>query len=711
MPLVSSIDPIKVLRRHMWTIIGAGFIGGVLGVAAYFILLKLVPLYKGQVLFEVRPGLTSSDQVGSQEFNRDELVTRISTTETVILTSRPVLDVAARNQEILSTFWHRGYILPDGTFSVDDAVDDLEGSIKAVPMRGTNLFSLSWATSNKNDVPIVLNKIAEAYINRRESTDNATYTTNLEAFRSQLAQTNRELEDLTSAIKAYIQEEGITTLDDVRFSQASFKMKELTDKRSDAIQSLTLAQTSFMQAANKIEGTIEPTSEDQLQAEHDPSVHSHMQLMLSYKTELRRLMERGVNPDHHSVKDIEQRLSAVELERDAKIDEIMARNLQARSKELKDEIERLQRLISSTEEHAEATDQELRELAAAHSYFDALQKKREHLEVRRDSELALIKEVQLLRLRADHSRVRLVRPAETPREVSFPKKEIVIPLGGLALMGMAVGIVFLRELTDQRVKSGSDVAVIPGANVLGVIPELDEDPTKTDSAELVVRRHPNSVVAESYRQVCTPITRMMQRSGYQLLLLVGGLPGSGTTTVVTNLAAVASASGKRVVVIDANFRRPRLAAAFGADEEAFGLGDLLAGDATLDEAIQNTEYGVHVIHAGTPANRLFERLNHEKHDALIAELRTRYDLVLFDAPPAVVSGDAMVLASRVDAAVLVIRANQEHRGLVARLLRQLNDARCNPLGILLNRPRGTVDGYFKKNYATMAEYTSKPPKK
>jgi Mrp family chromosome partitioning ATPase len=101
-----------------------------------------------------------------------------------------------------------------------------------------------------------------------------------------------------------------------------------------------------------------------------------------------------------------------------------------------------------------------------------------------------------------------------------------------------------------------------------------------------------------------------------------------------------------------------------------------------------------------------ERFNMTQFDSLVAELRSRYDIIIFDAPPAVVAGEPMMLANKLDAAVLIVRANQEHRGLVARLIGQLADTPCELIGIVLNRPRGTAGGYFKKNYATMAKYAS-----
>jgi Mrp family chromosome partitioning ATPase len=101
-----------------------------------------------------------------------------------------------------------------------------------------------------------------------------------------------------------------------------------------------------------------------------------------------------------------------------------------------------------------------------------------------------------------------------------------------------------------------------------------------------------------------------------------------------------------------------------------------------------------------------DRLNTTAFDSMVAELRGRYDLILFDAPPAVVSGDGMILANKLDAAIVLVRAHQDHRGLVARMIRQMSESRCELLGVILNRPRGIAGGYLRKNYATMAEYSA-----
>ncbi len=273
-----------------------------------------------------------------------------------------------------------------------------------------------------------------------------------------------------------------------------------------------------------------------------------------------------------------------------------------------------------------------------------------------------------MRLREDASRIVLVQPAQRPREKSFPRLESVLPLTIVIVVGLVTGLIFLRELTDQRVKTANDLEVISGGRVLGVIPELLEDPCKSEAAELVVRKCPTSVLAESYRQVCAAIDKFNGPQGHRTMLIVGGLPGAGTTTIATNLAAAAAASGRKVAVVDANFRRPRLSQAMGRAEDGPGLGDVLSGSEALDDVIWETEFAVDVVSAGRSANRVFERLSNSRFDNVMAELRRRYDLILVDAPPAVVAGDAMVLATKLDAAILVVRASQEQRGLVARLV-------------------------------------------
>ncbi len=703
----------RVLRRYILGIILAGMLGIVIGVGSFFFFrypeLKMIR-FSGEVTFEVQPALPGASEIAAVDFTNDDVVDRLCNNQAIILGSREVLSQAVKNPEIARTEWVKKFIIRDdkGMEVIDwqEAIDELEDEIGTPTLRGTSFFKATWSTYDKQDVPTVLNAIAKAYMERVKQQDTAIYNENITAFRNQLNETQLKIDMLAKEMKQFIRDEGITTLDDSRYSQYAKQLDSITAQAAQAASQLSFARSAYQQTAAKLTGEIEPSEEDILTAENDPTVGSQLQLMVSLKAELRRRMEKYKH-DNPMVTDIEASIRATETEIEAKKAEIIRRNLNAMLKIQGDQIEQLEQLLVALDQDGEVAAARLEELAAQHSEYESMENRRDYLLAARDSDLVMIKEVQLMRARADANRVRLILAAEVPREPSFPRLEIMVPLGFLLFTGGFIGIIFLREITDQRVKSVSDLAVMPGVNVIGAIPECIEDPTTCPEAELVVVNHPDSVLAESYRQAFAHILRVVQRAGHQTILLMGGLPGAGSSTAISNLAACTAASGNSVLVMDANFRRPRLASAVGVSDDQIGLGDLLTEEVTIEDAIQQTSQGLDVISAGTPAQRIIERFNTEKLDSLLALLRSKYDVVYLDAPPAVVAGETMVLANKVDATMLIIRANHEHRGLVARLVNQLRDMKSEMLGLLLNRPRGTAGGYFKKNYEAMAKYASK----
>ena len=706
----ASIDPFKVLRRYLPLIIASVLMGVALGFVATEVLERVYPLYYDRVVFEIRPSLRETTDVLMQDNLQDDVVIRMANTELSLLTSREVLTAAMRNPEIRRTEWSTYGRLRDATtgeFSIDEAVDELIDDLSGYVPRDANLFGVGWSTHKPDDVPIVLGAISRAYIDKRRALDEAVYLDNQTVFQKQLDDSGIAIRDLTTEIENFIRQHGITALDDPRFNQLSVAMDEIVSDITRFNSGLSLSRSQYQATSNKLEGKLEPSADDRREAEQDSQMEFHMQRVINIATELRNVIDKYASTTHPQVTSMQSLLRNAELERDKQLGDIMQRNLQARLSSLADQIEGYETNIERMEADYAEKDGRLRELAANYSTFQNMEDRRELLEKQRDADLELIKELRLMRARADASRVRVAQEARTPRYPAFPDWEYMVPLCAVAIPALTIGLIFLREMTDRRVKTAHDLAIMPGARPLGVIPELDEDPTRPGRAELVVARAPSSVLAESYRQAFMPVIKAMDVSGLQSLLMVGGLPGAGTTAATTNLAALLVAMGKSVVVIDGNFRRPRLAQTLGASNDSTGLGDLLAGTASVDEAVVHTDAGIDFIGPGTPGSRVIERLSNGKFESVMAELRDRYDLVIVDSPPAVVAGDAMALASKVDAAVLVVRALQEQRGLVVRLINQLQDSHCELLGVLLNGARGTAGGYFRKNYRTMASYAAK----
>ena len=700
----STVDPVRVLRQHVVGILMSVIIGALFGAGSYFLLNMVYPLYSSEVLFEVKPGIAESTEIGTSTSLSDQEVERMARTQTELIRRRDILHAAVNTPDVRETDWIKNWYWDASTNTplIDLAVDELEEDLRTPVLRGTNLFAIRWSAHHPNDVTRVLDAVARAFMAKRRELDNTLFDQNENLFETQANRLREQIDAFNNEIQSFIRTQGITTLDDPRFSQAAIEVENLAKSLTEASQQVASNQSRYSQTAAKLEGTMKPTSEDTLEAENDPALLQQLQRLEILRSEERSIREQ-FNEGTQQVRAIERRVRAVELQVDQKRDEVLRRNLNAQLRMLDSDRERMQLIIDGLEEELTAKDVALRDLTAHSAYYESLRQQRDNLEEQRDATQRLLREISLMKLRSDASRVTQYGTADVPREPSFPRMEYVIPAGIVLVTGLFVGIVFLREVSNKRIRGMSDLAIVPGVKPLGGVPDIDDDPREPEEAECVVLEEPNSVTAESVRQIGRGILRVMHAQGHRSLVISGGLPGAGTTTLISNIAIAGQAAGHRMCVIDANFRRPRLGEVMGVDAGA-GLGEVLGGASDLDSVIRKGRGDVDVIQAGQAEHRIIERLAGEGMATVLATLRGTYDYVLIDSAPSVAAGDALELAARADASVLVIQAAREERGLVARLARMLGDAQAELLGVVLNRPRQAVGGYFRRNYEVMSSY-------
>jgi len=699
-----AIDPIRVVRRHLILLIVALFVGVGLGYAGFKVCDRYFPEYTGEVLLRVSPPLRDPlDPVGPRG-ERDDAIVRLGRTEIEQLLQRETIgrvlraSVAIREQ----TVWAQQFYDDQRNFAHDEAIDELRRTLRADMVRNANYFYVRWSAPTASDVPVVLTELTNNFIVHRQNQDKSRYDGIVSEWDREIERRQQDVDNIQAQIDRFVRDNNITAAD-TRTSQLRTAVEDLINRLNEVKANRTSAESMRSQTEAKLVGAIEPSEDDRRMAEEDPLIRSMMASINDLRVALSAARER-FGPGHQQIVAIEQRLRAAESEREVAIRDTIRRNLDSRMKVAQLQIEQLESMERSLEAQYRERELQLNEFTAQLLELEKLTRDRDRAEdSRRRFDDARIN-TMTLSARSDQPTVSVLVPASTPRERSFPKRNLFVAAGAVAMFGLVLGIVFLRELLDQRVRGANDLSVIPGARVLGVIPDLQDDPTRCKQAEMVVRDRPQSVMAEAYRQAAVPLMKTMSAAGHQTLLVVGGVPESGVTTVAVNIAFTDSARGQRVLIIDANFRRPRIAAVTGVRDDLPGLGDILAGTAKVDEAIQSVGDSMWAITAGTPATRIIERLTNSAVDALLAELRTKYDVIVIDAPPAVVASEAMSLANRVDATLLVVRANQDQRGLVARLVHQLADLRSDFVGIILNRPRGTAGGYLRKNYETIAGY-------
>ena len=686
-----TIDPVRVLRQHAWLLAGSAGAGLVLGVIAHFTCLFLYPLWGSMVLFEIRPEVTGAKDAVTREIVQDEAIARLGQTESQKMTSKSVLEAAMKAPDIATTKWGQYYD------TVDDRVKQLEDTLRVGHRRGTQLFTVTWRTWDKSDVPVVMNRVADTYMSMRDSEENERSARSKAQFESKRAGVEEQIRTLKAEIQDFIRKNGITAgresdLADQRSTE------NLARLRDDTIRDLTLAQARLDSIDRKI-ADQRFEDEDRRSALDDQSIRALERDLQQLQVALLASRER-FGEDHQQVKDLMQREASGRARLTAAMNESMSRNLLADKINFAQRVVGLKSLVEKQTLDLTTGQKRLQELTAQISALDALKEQLVQKELERNDLQDLISQLDLLQAREDARRVRLVQRASTPKELDFPQLKFMVPGGAVLVLLVVAGILFLREFLDQRVKQPSDIAGIGGARLLGVIPDISDDPSSPKAAELVVSELPGSTTAEMFRQFASAVRKSMDASGLRSIAVMTPHPAGGATTTAVNLALSLHAAGRTVAIVDANLRRPRVASIFGVDPDAPGLSDMLAGK-TVEP---HMAHGIAIYGPGSADIRVYERLTTDEMRRLVGRLREKYQVVVVDLPPTLVAGESLVVADCCDAAILVVRAMQDQRGLVSKFIYQLQETHAVLMGTVLMRPEHTIGGYFKKNAELMAEY-------
>lgn len=699
----ATLDPVRLFKRYYPWLIVAAIVGGILGVVAHFALAKFYPTYTALARFECRPPSTDIKSPTSALSNQDDL-SRFMMTQAQIMKTSTVLEPACKDPDLENSKWADRF-RRNGTFQPKDAQQALSKELNARPIAQTTLLEISLSGRNASATRTVVQAVSQAYLDQYTRAASAETTLRRDALGRQIreldtaiADKNRERERKLGELKVTDLREGSSTED----LKAARLNEQLVTAEKELSTTMSLLEKYTALTIESVD--IKYPEDIRDEAKHDPVVQSLDSRLADLRAEEKAMMLLGYGADHSTVIAIRKRIEAIGQEREEIFDSVARKMFEAQLDRLKTSQTALlaqREQIGGDLEKVLTRKESLTKLRLVLEQFDQdvarWSNERADLVQARNTLEALTTEV--------FARVRLIQPAQEPNELSFPKIEILVPLGILAMCGLVGGVLVLRELLDQRVKGPADVAMLSKMRVFGMVPEASEDPVKAANLETAFRDAPTGVVSESFRQLRAPLIKSMEQAGHKTLLVLAGMPGSGATTVAANLGLACAGAGERVLIIDANLRRPSMHRVFGLSE-APGLGDCLAGQARLADAVRaTTTENVSVLTAGSNANRMLpERLSSETMGRLLGEAAGSFDRVIIDAPPAIVSGDGMALANRSDAVVLVVRALSETRGLVNRVRIQLGEVRGEFLGVIVNAVRSSAGGYFKGNIRATHEY-------
>ncbi|MFZ1925290.1 MAG: polysaccharide biosynthesis tyrosine autokinase [Solirubrobacteraceae bacterium] len=324
------------------------------------------------------------------------------------------------------------------------------------------------------------------------------------------------------------------------------------------------------------------------------------------------------------------------------------------------------------------------------------------------SGLALESRAQSLGVLAElrNGNVQIAQAASVPTSPSSPKTARNTALGAVLGLLLGLGIAFLLERFDRRIREPKDLEMVYGLPLLGVVPEsgaLSRSARGTASGRALIASE-----AEAFHLIRAHLRYFNVDKELRTLLVASAVPGDGKTTVARHLASAAARMGARTLLVEADLRRPTMAQQFEIHAGA-GLSDVLIGAVAMNDAVQSisldlsgndTSRTLDVLLAGPvlPPNPA-ELIESRAMENLLDGARSTYDLVVIDTPPLTVVSDAFPLLSKVDGVIIVGRVGRNRRDVAARLHETLVAAGAPLLGVVANGFKASRLGSYGYGYS------------
>ena len=298
---------------------------------------------------------------------------------------------------------------------------------------------------------------------------------------------------------------------------------------------------------------------------------------------------------------------------------------------------------------------------------------------------------------------RVVDPAIPSALPYKPNKRQVVMIALVVGLFIAIMLALLLERLDSTLKTSADVESKLGLPVLASLPVVSERGVKT---ERIVEQNPQAMFSEGIRTARTGILLSAIDEPHRAVVVTSSVPGEGKTTFATNLA-LAFSQTKRVVLVDADMRRPSIGKLFGKDPNAPGLSTLVSGNTPPTECIFKAEgLELFVIPSGTVPPNPLELLLSKRFEDTLHKLQEMFEIVIIDSPPVQLVSDALVIARHCTGLVYMVKADETPYQVARNGIKRLRRAHSNIIGVALNKLDferadkyyGEYTGYSKYGY-------------
>ncbi|HYD24916.1 MAG TPA: polysaccharide biosynthesis tyrosine autokinase [Croceibacterium sp.] len=574
--------------------------------------------------------------------------------------------------------------LPSDAARREAAVGMVRGNFAVTLPRSTRIAAVSFTSTDPQISAQIANAYAAEFIQAslQRKFDRSAYARGFVA--EQLEEARARLESSERELNAYARQAGLIRTRDPSNEDANSAGSMTAASLMQLNEAANAAQAQRIEAEARWNAErAQPLFSSQTVLS-SPAVQNLMTRRADLQARLQTARERYL-ADHPSVRALETELEAIEASLTRAANEArnsvqaQYRSAAAAESRLRGQVSSLQGRTLAEQDRSVRYNTLAREADTNRSLYDGL--------LQRYRELNAASGITA-------SNIAVVDQALVPGAPSSPSLNRNLALAILLGLALAGSVVFLRDQLDDRLRVPEDVETKVGLPLLGVVPRSESDDPTSELSD------PKSVLSESYNALRTSLLYSTRDGLPGLLLVTSAQAAEGKTTTSYAVARGFARVGKRVLLMDADLRRPSIHRMIGLNNQV-GLSSLLVGEAEVDEAIFPSEHdGLQVLPAGPVPPSPAELLSSPRMAAVLEQLDRMFDLVVIDSAPVLGLADSTELAALADGVMLVVEADRGRGGQLKNALRRLRGSNPVLLGVVLTKfnPRRAGNAYSYYGY-------------
>lgn len=554
-------------------------------------------------------------------------------------------------------------------------------NLKIIPLKNSQIVTIQYDHSDPEMASKIANNIASEFIAmsmERRSTD-AIGTKN--TLKEMLDITKKELDKKELALTAYAKKHSLVT---------TGNNEALVDKRLDElILAVTLAENKRIEIESRLKNQSFGGNQSTINPSLDNNVISTLKVLKAQKSVEYQNNLKTYKPAHPNMRSLNRQIQNIQkninLEQ-KRINQAVKTEKNIKERSLKNALYAAKAKEQALIKKLNAQKNKSFTLQDKKINYNSLEKEAENTRKSYQGLLARKKEVEIASIGGKNN-ISIVDKAEIPHEQFKPNLKINLPLGIIVGLFLGIALSFLRNMFNDTVKSSEEIEQFSGLPILGTIPKIKN--RKTETQALLTFNNPQSAIAEACRSLRT--TLLFSTDGDpKVLLITSPMPNEGKTTTAVNLASAFVQAGKKVLLIDADLRKPSLHTRLKLNNK-IGLASCLIGECDPEKAIHPRVLGnLSVLTAGTVLNNPMGLFSSEKMADLLKDLSLIYDNIILDAPPVMGLADSLVLAHVSSATLMVASHRQTNRKGLSIACNKIRNSKGNLIGCIYTKV-GTYD--------------------